>query len=375
MNFRRVFGLALAIFVAGSLAVGCYDDSELRASIDNLKSQLEQLRNLVSTLQNDDSVTGVTQNPDGSYTINFKKSGAVTIKNGKDGKDGNDGNDGNDGSIISVEKGSDTYTFIFSDGTTLILPRYSEVRVLTFEDSDYVGPIKMANYWSSKIDEPQYGGPILYGDGCRWEDEYNTYLCGLVTPYDADTWSGGFSGGGIAISNYGGGELKEGNYKIQLERYVPGLEKAVRQGVGNNKSDNFAVVYDGGAWGTNPAALTMKDGEPRVILSAYITNTTYTLNSLVNGDGYNPPMAKDGIFKIVATGYVGDEVTGSAEFFLAKGEYNFVTDWTKWDLSKLGAVDKVVFSLVASEDQYGTYGLNTPAYFAIDDISVRYYPD
>ena len=375
MNFRRVFGLALAIFVAGSLAVGCYDDSELRASIDNLKSQLEQLRNLVSTLQNDDSVTGVTQNPDGSYTINFKKSGAVTIKNGKDGKDGNDGNDGNDGSIISVEKGSDTYTFIFSDGTTLILPRYSEVRVLTFEDSDYVGPIKMANYWSSKIDEPQYGGPILYGDGCRWEDEYNTYLCGLVTPYDADTWSGGFSGGGIAISNYGGGELKEGNYKIQLERYVPGLEKAVRQGVGNNKSDNFAVVYDGGAWGTNPAALTMKDGEPRVILSAYITNTTYTLNSLVNGDGYNPPMAKDGFFKIVATGYVGDEVTGSAEFFLAKGEYNFVTDWTKWDLSKLGAVDKVVFSLVASEDQYGTYGLNTPAYFAIDDISVRYYPD
>ena len=160
MNFRRVFGLALAIFVAGSLAVGCYDDSELRASIDNLKSQLEQLRNLVSTLQNDDSVTGVTQNPDGSYTINFKKSGAVTIKNGKDGKDGNDGNDGNDGSIISVEKGSDTYTFIFSDGTTLILPRYSEVRVLTFEDSDYVGPIKMANYWSSKIDEPQYGHPL-----------------------------------------------------------------------------------------------------------------------------------------------------------------------------------------------------------------------
>ena len=375
MNFRRVFGLALAIFVAGSLAVGCYDDSELRASIDNLKSQLEQLRNLVSTLQNDDSVTGVTQNPDGSYTINFKKSGAVTIKNGKDGKDGNDGHDGNDGSIISVVKGPDTYTFTFSDGTTLILPRYSEVRVLTFEDSDYVGPIKMANYWSSKIDEPQYGGPILYGDGCRWEDEYNTYLCGLVTPYDADTWSGGFSGGGIAISNYGGGELKEGNYKIQLERYVPGLEKAVRQGVGNNKSDNFAVVYDGGAWGTNPAALTMKDGEPRVILSAYITNTTYTLNSLVNGDGYNPPMAKDGFFKIVATGYVGDEVTGSAEFFLAKGEYNFVTDWIKWDLSKLGAVDKVVFSLVASEDQYGTYGLNTPAYFAIDDISVRYYPD
>lgn len=375
LSFRKVCGLFLILFVTGSLVAGCYDDSELRASIEDLKTQLGQLTKLVNNLQSDDSVTGVTQNPDGSYTINFKKSGSVTIKNGKDGQDGQNGQDGQDGSIVNVVKGPDTYTFIFNDGTTVILPRYSEIRVLTFEDGDYVGPIKMANYWSSKIDEPQYGGPILYGDGCRWEDEYNTYLCGLVTPYDADTWSGGFSGGGIAISNYGGGNLKEAGYKVQLERYVPGLENEVRMGVGNNASDNFAVVYDGGAWGNNPPALTMKDGEPRVILSAFITNTSYTLNSLVNGDGYNPPMAKDGFFKIVATGYVGEEETGTAEFFLARGELNFVTTWTKWDLSGLGAVDKVVFSLVGSKDQYGTYGLNTPAYFAIDDISVRYYPD
>ena len=95
--FRRVFGLALAILMAGSLAVSCYDDSELRASIDDLKTQLSQLQTLVSTLQNDDAVTGVTQNADGSYTINFKKSGAVTIRNGKDGKDGKDGDPGKDG--------------------------------------------------------------------------------------------------------------------------------------------------------------------------------------------------------------------------------------------------------------------------------------
>ena len=39
LNFRRVFGLFLIIFVAGSLATGCYDDSELRESIENLKTQ------------------------------------------------------------------------------------------------------------------------------------------------------------------------------------------------------------------------------------------------------------------------------------------------------------------------------------------------
>ena len=276
--------------------------------------------------------------------------------------------------VLIYTWGTDTYTFIFSDGTTVILPRYSEVRTLTFEDGDYVGPIKMANYWSSHIDTPQYGGPLLYSEGCRWEDDLNTFLCGEVQPYDAETWSGGFSGGGVALSNYGSGELKGADFKRQLECFVPGLEGSVRQGAGNNRSDNFAVAYDGGAWGVAPT-LTMKDGVARVILSAYINNTCYTLNSLVNGDGYNPPMAKDGFFKIVATGYVGEEVTGTEEFFLAKGEYGFVNNWTKWDLSGLGAVDKVSFSLVGSAEQYGTYGLNTPAYFAIDDISVRYYPD
>ena len=369
MNFRRVCGLLLVLFVAGSLATGCYDDSELRASIDGLKSQLDQLKTLVSTLQNDDAVTSVTQNPDGSFTITFKKSGAVTIKSGKDG------NDGKDGLLDHIATFDGFYMFYFLDGSYIPLPRYSEIRVLTFEDADYLGYEEGAStYWSAKIDEPQYGGPLLYGNGCAWEDDNNTFLCGLVTPYDASTWSGGFSGGGIAISNYGNGTLNGANYTLQLERYAPGIEAPVRKGVGHKNSDNFAVVYDGGTWGTNPPALTMKDGVARVIESAYISNTCYTLNSLINGDGYNPPMAENGFFKIVATGYASGNETGKSEFFLANGSYNIVTDWTKWDLSELGAVDKVVFSLVASEDQYGTYGLNTPAYFAIDDIAVRVYP-
>ena len=166
MNFRGILGCLLAVLVAGMVTTGCYDDSELRSSINDLKTQLQQLQTLVNTLQNDDAVTGVTPNPDGSYTINFKKSGSMTIRNGKDGengKNGENGKDGKDGSIVSVAKGAETYTFIFADGTTVILPRYSEVRTLTFEDADYCGPENTTNYWSARIDEPQYGGPILYG--------------------------------------------------------------------------------------------------------------------------------------------------------------------------------------------------------------------
>ena len=384
-NFRRVFGLALAIFVAGSLAVGCYDDSELRASIDSLKSQLEQLKTLMSTLQNDDAVTGVTQNSDGSYTITFKKSGAVTISNGKDGKDGNDGHDGNDGkdgSIINVTKddANHTYVFTFSDGSTLVLPQYSELRVLTFEDADYRGPIKTATYWSSRVDDPQYGGPQLYGEQqYGWEDLYNTFLCGTVQAYDPKTWSGGFSGGGMAISHYGNCTIEGADYTRQLEVLNTDFgDYSFVGSCGYNGSDNFVVAFDSAAsvfGGTQNAEVYMYDDVPRVIESVYVNNTCYVLNSLINGDAYTSPMADNGYLNVTALGFCGKELISSTSFYLARTRHNFVNTWTKWDLSVLGEVTRVVFLMGSSADLQGDYGLNTPAYFALDNFAVRVYPE
>ena len=364
--YKSVLGLLIVLFTAGTLATGCYDDSELRASLDDLKTQLEQLKTLVGTLQNDDSVTGITQNADGSYTISFKKSGAVTIKNGNDGKDG---------SIVNVTKGDDTYTFTFSDGTTLILPRYSETRILTFEDKDYKGPADITNYWTSLIDEPEYGGALLYGDGCAWDDQNNTFVKGSVLPYDPATWSGGLSGGGIAISNYGSNGMAktDDGYLQQLEVLCQSSE-VVRKGAGAGGSDNFAIVYDAGAYASNPAAITLGDKQARFIESVMINNTNYTWNVLISGNTYCAPLASDGFFKVTATGYLGETVTGTSEFYLAKDGIVF-TGWRKWDLSSLGEVDQVVFSVSGSNELYGDWGINAPTYFAIDDIAVRVYPE
>lgn len=369
MNFKGVFTVALALFVAGSLTVSCYDDSDLRASIDDLKSQLSQLQTLVTTLQNDDTVVGVTHNPDGSYTIKFKNSGDVTIKNGKDGKDG---------AIDFVMKGEDNYTFYFGDGSYIILPRDYELHLLTFEDADYRGPVDILNYWTSMIDSEQYGGELLYGKGCTWADENNTFLSGCVLPYDAASWTGGFSSGGIAISNYGNTSFEEADYTRQLEVFVPSINEefyAAREYCGNNGSDNFAVIYDAGSWeGANPAELTMCDGVARLIESAYVNITNYTLNVLVNGNSQAVPMAENGFYKITATGFNGEEPTGSVDYYLAR---NHATPgaWVCWNLIKLGFVDKVVFSVSGSPEQYGSWGFNTPAYFAIDDIAVRVFAE
>ena len=367
---RRVFGLLFMLFLCGSMAVSCYDDSELRNSINDLKNQLAQLQTLVNSLQNDDAVLGVTKNADGSYTIKFKKSGDVTISNGKDGAAGKDG------TIVNVVKGIDTFTFVFADGSTFILPRYSETRVLTFEDVDYKGPEEIANYWSSKIDDPQFGGELLYDKGCTWKDEQNTFVSGSVLPYDPVNWIGGMSGGGIAISNYGCYSMEDINsgYLRQLEVMYNATD-VVRKGAGADGSDNFAVIYDGGAWGSNPAALTMSDKQPRLVESAMVNNTNYTWHTLIYGNSGCAPLAPGtGFFKVTATGYLAGAVTGTSEYYLAKNGIVY-SDWRKWDLSELGYVDQIVFSLSGSDELYGDWGLNAPAYFAIDDVTVRVYPD
>ncbi len=354
LSLRRVLGLALAIVMAGSLAVSCIFEYE---------TQFDQLEELVKELPEGDAVISVTPTDDGGYVINFKESGEVKIRKGAPGN-----------SIIKVEKDPDAFIFYVANGWHMRLPRYYETCVLTFEDKDYKGPANTVTYWSSKIDEPQYGGPILYGDGCVWADENNTNLVGSVLPYDAATWSGGFSGGGIAISNYGNGMITGADYTRQLEVYDPELDGAGRKGCGNNGSDNFAIVYDAGAWGINPAALFSPDGSTLVVESISVNNTCYVLNSLINGDGYNPPMASDGFFKVTAKGFVGELMTGSVDFYLAN-EDEFLTNWEKWDLSELGAVNQILFSISGSEDLYGEYGFNAPAYVAIDDITVRVYPE
>ena len=51
------------------------------------------------------------------------------------------------------------------------------------------------------------------------------------------------------------------------------------------------------------------------------------------------------------------------------------TQFLKQIIAELGAVDKIVFTVYGSADLYGEYGFNAPAYVALDDITVRVYPE
>lgn len=253
-----------------------------------------------------------------------------------------------------------------------------ELRFLTFEDADarfnsftlsYCN--KTISTWSDLIDSKQYGGELLYGsdgygmdDPYSWYDQNNTELRHSMPPAFSMYcyWSGGH-----AISNYADTDLSHGDFSHQLSVYGAG---------GHNGSSNFAMHYgylDGSQFNMNEGlpAIEFADGKARIIDHMWVMNSTYAMNCYVSGNGLTAKIGPDDWVQIVATGYAADgSKTGESKFYMCNGPDNIVRDWTRWDLSELGKVAKVEFNVTGSSDN--GYGFSQPAYFAYDDVAVRF---
>ena len=269
-----------------------------------------------------------------------------------------------------------------------VLPASSayELRVLTFEDADYKGGTNFAGGtdWSSLIDDPQYGGKLLYGESgagvdseekaYTWTDTDNTELTSRLC-HGYGSWC--YWSGGHAVSNYATGDIADyGGHTTQLTVYKKGVSGLTRTGGGHNGSDNFAVHYgymDGSQYNMTEVlpSISFADGVSRIIDSMYVTNTTYALNCYIDGNGLTAKIGPDDWVKLVATGYDDAGVkTGETSIYLCNGPDDIVMDWTKFDLSVLGKVQKVEFNVTGSSDN--GYGFSQPAYFAYDDVVVRF---
>ena len=137
MRRNFIIFAAVALFVAS----GCskYDDSALTGRVENLEGRVERLeklceqmnadiaslQTLVEALQSNDYVTGVVPVVSGGetvgYTINFTKSGSITIYHGEDGQDGAPGEDGSDGYTpqIGIRQDTDGIFYWTLDGEWL----------------------------------------------------------------------------------------------------------------------------------------------------------------------------------------------------------------------------------------------------------------
>jgi hypothetical protein len=118
---------------------------------------------------------------------------------------------------------------------------------------------------------------------------------------------------------------------------------------------------------------------PTTVAGFRIANTTYTALTMKNGDqyGFSAPLPPGGWFATTATGKLGATTTGSATFYLADlrgaSPPGILAAWEWFDLAPLGTVDRIEFEFSGSD--MGPFGLNTPRYFAMDDLTVTAVPE
>jgi hypothetical protein len=175
---------------------------------------------------------------------------------------------------------------------------------------------------------------------------------------DWDAWTG------WAISNTT--DTQDASYNNQYSSI---------SGHGVNESANYAVTYayDGSIIHFSGTA---KGGD---IEGLYITNSTVTYLSILNGDAIAKRFGGESgddpdFFKLVIRCYLDGNVSSdSIEYYLA--DYRFsdnsqdyiVNTWQYIDLQSLGKSDSLVFVLRSSDN--GIFGMNTPAYFCIDNLT------
>lgn len=129
------------------------------------------------------------------------------------------------------------------------------------------------------------------------------------------------------------------------------------------------VVWTGSYVGMDSVFLK----EAAIVPGFYVCNTSWVVDAIVNGDGMSDdggkPFEANDFFTLTVHGYLsGKAVNHEVKVELAKGQ-TYIKDWTYVDLSSLGKVDAITFSLASSKKN--TYGMTTPAYFAFDDLGAK----
>jgi hypothetical protein len=156
--------------------------------------------------------------------------------------------------------------------------------------------------------------------------------------------------------------------------------------------DNYGVAF-GYRENLDPQNPSQLDGLPHFELpggmhvqSAYVTNTTYAALSMRDGDpfakkfggpdGTDPDWFRLSVYGTDASGALLGAVV---EFYLADFRFGdsqddyIVEGWEYLDLSPLAGARRVYFNLSSSDT--GEFGMNTPSFFAIDDVELTVAPE
>lgn len=192
-----------------------------------------------------------------------------------------------------------------------------------------------------------------YWNGSEGSGGFTIEKASFNNNYNADwgIWSG------FAYSNIT--DIETAGWLNQYSAYTIG---------GSNPQNIYALAYVMG----DDASITFSRSVN--LKSMYVTNSTYAFLAMRDGDAYSKKFEAGDWFMLTINVYnSSNENIGSFNIYLAdmRGDSSYIIDtWTNVDLSTLENVSKLVFYLSSSD--IGEWGMNTPAYFCMDDFVYEY---
>ena len=296
---------------------------------------------------------------------------------------------------VMVAQGRAPYTVTWMDSKHQVV---GQPVVTSAEGEDIVlniTPARSSDYYVTVTDAQQFEakdtcrvivtGELLAADFENLYLEPNTYWRGPDTKgtieegiYGDDQYRGSFLSGSFKFSN---------NYSIDWgswsgfgysNRTVTTGSNIMKDqwnactGKGHNDSENYAVFFEDADAPMTISVVNSAEGQQ--LTGFYITNAAVAVNAFVNGDGMTAGSFTTGDFlklTIIADG----DASRTVEYYLADyrsenaDDHYYVNDWRWVDLSSLGTVKTLSFSMASSRKN--AWGYTTPLYFCMDDLGCK----
>ncbi len=195
--------------------------------------------------------------------------------------------------------------------------------------------------------------------------------------------AGGFQSEGLMFNNEFDetfGSWLGWSYANLTDTTTPGFmnQYSASSGSGATGSGTYAVAT---AFPGTTAPTISRDPASPGFHSLEVTNTTYAALSMKDGDDFAKKFGGEtgddpDYLKLIIDGFdeTGSEI-GKVEFFLsdfrsAVNDFDYIiNEWTTVDLSSVSDAVQLSFSLESSD--VGSFGINTPAYFAVDNVVLK----
>jgi hypothetical protein len=178
-----------------------------------------------------------------------------------------------------------------------------------------------------------------------------------------------FNGRLNAASKFTGGLfLSIGKDPVISSSHVPSPYKVCDANGGYYGSTTYTVFHEESDTALMPKYAVKSYLDPQAgtcrPYMCYLNNTNQIVNAVKYGTGIDGAFKDGDWIKVTVTGYLSGVKTGETTLNLADYKTfrdSVVTNWTKVDLSSLGSVDAVNFTMTSSRE-------SLPKYFCMDEM-------